>query len=1416
MLRVHPLRTAFLLLASLLILMIGSQQSAQAERAANQDTIASTLPARQDAYVHASRPDTNFGDAHLAVGPSAHAFVQFDLSTLPRAAQIERAVFRLKPFRLPDSEPVEVQLGKVEAAWAEGRVTWNNKPAITPGGPTVAVADLDWVEWTVTELVQRWHAGREANHGLGVYTTNPGQGLLFHSRETGSAPELVISLQGNDDDQPGELRISQQVETAGELVRRGEVVTYTIHLRHEGGTAPLQAELRTVLSAVEYLAPGVYVEEVSFRATPLRVRVEQSRDAEGRPHQVVSWRGTLEPDAELKFTLPVYVRAACAPGAATQTVVNETIARVPGGDPLRALAEYTLACPQASLDDIDVTLELGGDEINWLFEPGAVLAGANHTNRAATNMQVQVRTTLTNRSQEQAIVGYQLETRYIGETERNLDAYSPSSIVILGPGESRTFGVWTDMRPLSYRLNQLESTAFATASSQAEDDDELAVEFVLHYTLLPTARPSQPVDFTDATRVRTVTRPVRIRAWDLGDAPDSTNHAGAPMEAYPGVRANFPTVFDPAVSNPQGPAHARPRHFHLGRSVDPEVDADLGPAPNIDPTAGSADHDLFDDGAVPHAWNLTHCRPTTIEVRIFVSPAAADWFRDTGRQGYLNGWIDANRDGDWADNVRCPADELSSPPVALEHFIIDQPMDVAALGAGYHAVSVQTGRVPWPADRVRQPAWVRLTLSERPSAKVGTISGIDYGDGRGHAQPFRTGETEDYLLRPAGSPGAGPDMQVTVTGGWQPSPLRPVSPVAAGFTYQKIEWTFRVDFANVGSEAAADVVLNVDVPEGLRGHDAELALVAPRRDAQTIYLIDSERDAEVVQVSDDRITVRLGTVEPGQRGRLLLTFRPEIGDEVVTSYMTKADVISLRDVNPGNNSASFKVEIAGMAQGAFGFRSPGSPYLVRSGATNSPTLILEGVAPRGLLLPAVQLWVHRLLDAARTDAESSEVYEAPVDADGRWSLQLDNLPDGFYQFAVGDPGACDVYGYNQAETLASSLRTLAGNDNEWRLHRYGTVCGLAVVDSTLDVDPLSMTFTEVTGLDVERNARVFLPDTLGWSQGNWRVRLFDTNPEDGATRPSVASSPREYKVAINARSHSDVTGLGELILSITGFGSFETKLVEGAVPGRYETHFIIGDGGGMPGVVAAALPDRELAISLRLENEVRQVQYDGELRLESPGMVVDAVTGSGVAGASITLLSAAARGDELVFAPWDGGEQGQANPIQTAADGSYSLTAPAGSYQLYVTAPGYQPYRRAVLSRGGLITPTITLAPMPADKTSFVVALTENGFQPSLRAVKPGATVSFINMDEKPRRLIGSGSDSGLLAPGASFRVVAGAEGVMAYLDVDVDDEVVLMIDPNAEEIPIGLPPREGEEEEDEEEDEEFGSQSLFLPLVSR
>ena len=308
---------------------------------------------------------------------------------------------------------------------------------------------------------------------------------------------------------------------------------------------------------------------------------------------------------------------------------------------------------------------------------------------------------------------------------------------------------------------------FGDAVSNIPEDTEndLAFRSTATLQLLPPDASACTIDESIAELVKEHKHVFRVRPYDVGDAPDSTNHFATAMTAYPAVPAKFPTVFDPATDpgpppGPQGPAHARPRPFHLGKGVEFEVDADLPPAPrNINPATDTPNRDDFDDGARPDAWALKHCQVATVQVQVFISPQAAAWFAaKPERKGYLNGWLDGNRDGDWADGGKCQ-DASGAEKVTLEHIIIDYPVDVAALGAGLHTISVTTGNVPWPPDQAQKHAWVRLTLSEQPSNKALTTEGIAHGDGRGYAKPFRTGETEDYLLRPKGSAGrqAGPD-----------------------------------------------------------------------------------------------------------------------------------------------------------------------------------------------------------------------------------------------------------------------------------------------------------------------------------------------------------------------------------------------------------------------------------------------------------------------------------------------------------------------------------------------------------------------------------------------------------------------------------------------------------------------------------
>ena len=319
----------------------------------------------------------------------------------------------------------------------------------------------------------------------------------------------------------------------------------------------------------------------------------------------------------------------------------------------------------------------------------------------------------------------------------------------LGPGETTTVE----------SVFKFEGVDGESISDPAQPGD-LSLTRQLGYCLLPDPDADCP-DEAAYPQLVGYARPITItvKPHDLGDAPDSSNHAGVQMLAYPGVPARYPDGVRPGAGQPQGPSHGKPKPFHLGQRVSLEVEADQGldqdPSTNIVPATNTPNRDRFDDGANPSAWPLVGCQPAVVPVRVFVSPAAAAWFAGQGAPAYINIWVDGNRDGDWGDGTTCP-----SGAVALEHLTIDHPVNVAALGAGLHTINVPTGPAPFPANLANQPAWVRVTLSEAKSVKPLTTGGIAYGDGRGPAQGFRTGETEDYVLRRDGVPGAGPDLEL--------------------------------------------------------------------------------------------------------------------------------------------------------------------------------------------------------------------------------------------------------------------------------------------------------------------------------------------------------------------------------------------------------------------------------------------------------------------------------------------------------------------------------------------------------------------------------------------------------------------------------------------------------------------------------
>lgn len=222
---------------------------------------------------------------------------------------------------------------------------------------------------------------------------------------------------------------------------------------------------------------------------------------------------------------------------------------------------------------------------------------------------------------------------------------------------------------------------------------------------------------------------------DLGDAPDSANHAAVAMNAYPGVAAKYPVTYDD--SGVRGPLHRTPyTDSWLGAKVSGEKDADLTPdgdsdVTNLAPVSALADRDLWDDGLLLNSLTLPNCATTQFSYKLTIVGAK--------RTRYANAWIDFNRDGDWEDTFYCKVNGQNK--LVKEWAVVNQSSNLVP---GAYTITTPTFWSAHPTT-VAQPLWLRLMLSE---GKATTIPGATKADGRGPAAGYQFGETEDYLLTP--------------------------------------------------------------------------------------------------------------------------------------------------------------------------------------------------------------------------------------------------------------------------------------------------------------------------------------------------------------------------------------------------------------------------------------------------------------------------------------------------------------------------------------------------------------------------------------------------------------------------------------------------------------------------------------------
>ncbi|WP_141611224.1 DNRLRE domain-containing protein [Litorilinea aerophila] len=1172
-----------------------------------------------------------------------------------------------------------------------------------------------WMRFTLSEQEAPRNPDTDLADGRGPHPAS-----AFGTYAFGETEDLVYRTL--PEGQPGTLELQKAVTVSSTPVAYGDTVTYTIRLKHRGGSGPVQAEIRDRLPYPQHLLPQmiggnrqmVKVTERSPGVNPLNARVEVGRNLTTNVvEQRIRWKGTLAPDAEVELSFLVHVHPVCRRGEGTVTLANTASLHAPDGTRQdEKMVQFDAACPSYSLDDIEVEQQVLTDGNSAPDAQSAALEAPSVPLLSSLD-QAWMRSTFTNRSGNQVTLGISLNFEEIKVTGASTAATEQALCrsLTLQPGESRAID--RELNIIAILIGLLE---------EIPDDPAQEVELRsrLRYTLLP---PGESLDCAllatlAPEQVGEQVLPLRVRPWDLGDAPDSSNHAAAAMTAYPGVPANFPTVFDVATGAPEGPRHARPRPFHLGQRVEFEPDADLAPAPrNINPSTNTANRDRYDDGINLGSVNFQHCQNSTFQVRVFIHGAAQAALLDKGIDtAYINAWVDGNRDGDWADVAQC--DNTSAP----EHIVIDAPVDIASLVPGVNTLTVSTsGPVPWPPEQGEQPAWLRVMLSEEKSVK---LTGQPYGDGRGPASGYRTGETEDYLLRPQGQ-GADPAVDVQVH--WEPLPLG-MDAGAAGVDMagRSRRLTLKIEYHNNGSEAALDNILTITRSASLQN--------------ATILDVVSVPNLGIDKSTPNLDAIEIGDLEPGEGGTVLVSWKVEEGESVqATTLQNQVQMESRQsfDADPSNNGQAWEIPsqrrlpTLGWAMPCVPYAGPGPSATITS--QNAATLRGTAEPDSSLVLLLEPLGDEEELTSASVRAQVPLTAPVQVGPTGSWVYQFDNLANGSYRVGVR-------YGSG------------AGMSGAW-LHGMGTVWGSLVVDSSLPVDPACLVATDGQGRSFQE------------ASGLNQLEPFGLPP---------LRTGLPYTLTARVTPGRENVRMALLLPAVQQLFYFE-DLGNGTL--RWSGCLTCVDF-----TAGAAIANNLIQYSLVVEEEGQENAYSGNVIEASSGIVRDALTGQPMPGATVQLLVQVPLSEATgsVYDVWSGA---QPNPQQTDAQGGYLFAPPAGTYRLYVTAPGYQPYRSGDLAvaNGEVIAQAIALTPAVQEAPDVWVAVGDGGFNPAVLTVPPGTVVRWVNVGSSDHSVVGSGLDSGWLSPGESYTITAGQAGTYPLQDgADPFTQATLVVDAEA------------------------------------
>lgn len=317
------------------------------------------------------------------------------------------------------------------------------------------------------------------------------------------------------------------------------------------------------------------------------------------------------------------------------------------------------------------------------------------------------------------------------QEQRNapVDVIDLADVVQFSAGQSHVCAVLSSGEVKCWGKNVLDGVAGLLGTGDADQDELWTPRFVI----TTASNPVQSVD--DLGDILTDMPTSGADPYEYGDAPDQIPGTPDSVNAYPGVPGRFPTLDGVAT---KGPKHANADQYFLGErtTIDAPVDADG--LPNIYAASLVANLDGGDDGWLNREsfTQAIDCQPITLRVRVRRALTAT-----IDAPLYLNAWFDGNRDGDWRDSRGCETGGR-----AYEWIVQDARVNTLPAPGGYVDVDVTTQRLL--SNARGDPAWLRITLSDRkaisPTQPAGALP-----DGRGpSADLMDYGETEDYLWDP--------------------------------------------------------------------------------------------------------------------------------------------------------------------------------------------------------------------------------------------------------------------------------------------------------------------------------------------------------------------------------------------------------------------------------------------------------------------------------------------------------------------------------------------------------------------------------------------------------------------------------------------------------------------------------------------